>query len=314
MESRRNLNRLAYYVAIVEAGTITAAADRLGISKAVVSKQLQLLEEELGTVLLLRNTRRLQPSETGQIFYEQVKAVLLRADEAFDTITEVSGALRGRLRIAAPVDFGTSYIAPLISRFCAVNPAVEINLSLSDMRLDMIEQRCDLAFRMGELVNSSNLSHKLGSFSDIAVCSPKFLSKNKIAKPEDLQFQPFIANQALENPTSWSFRHGGRTSKVEMRPAFTTNNSMAIREAVIAGHCFAILPDFLVSKNIAAKQLVRLLPRWALRTGGIYVVSPPGRMKANVARTFLDLVYSKFRSYPLSHPSPDFDDGQVIAV
>ena len=274
----------------MEEGTITAAAARLGLSKAVVSKQLQLLEEELGVALLLRNTRRIQPSEAGRTFYSQAKAALVQAYEAFDTVAEHGTRLKGKLRITAPVDFGMTQLAPLIARFREVHPSIELELSLGDAQVDIIEQRFDLAFRIGWLRDSSNLARKLGSFSEIVVCAPRFLTEQQIAAPEDLQSLPFIANQVLDAPTRWSFERDGEVRRVELRPAITMNNTMAIREAAMTGACFAILPDFLIVEELATRRLTRLVADWSLRAGGVYVVSPPGRLRSRAAHAFLDTV------------------------
>ncbi|MEM9279765.1 MAG: LysR family transcriptional regulator, partial [Pseudomonadota bacterium] len=158
---KHNLNRLAYFVATIDAGTITGAAEALGISKAVVSKQLQLLEDELRTPLLLRNTRRLQPTEAGLVFYEDARSALTHAENAYERIQERDNKPKGRLRITAPVDYGVSRIAPFLARFREAYPEVSVDLQLTDAQIDIIEERCDLAFRIGWLKDSTHLSRKL---------------------------------------------------------------------------------------------------------------------------------------------------------
>ena len=138
MISRFNLNRLSYFVATIEAGTITRAAESLGVSKAVVSKQLQLLEHEVGTALLLRNTRKLRPTEAGLVFYESAKGALTQAANAFEQVQERDKQPRGRLRVACPVDYGVSHVAPFAARFQEIYPNVEVELSMSDETVDLI--------------------------------------------------------------------------------------------------------------------------------------------------------------------------------
>ncbi len=290
MDNRYNLNRLAYFVATVEEGTITAAAERLGLSKAVVSKQLQLLEEDVGIALLHRNTRSMKPTDAGAAFYTKSKAVLIQATEAFDLVLERAQVPTGRLRVAAPVDYGVAHVAPLVAKFRDRYPRVDVELILGDDVVDLIDQRYDLAFRVGWLTDSSNLARKLKDFEELVVCSPETLKNHQITKPEDLATLPFIANLAIGGQTKWTFNRGRSAKTVEMQQAISMNITLAIRNTVLAGSAFTILPDLLVNQDIAEGKLIRLLPDWSLRTGGVYIVSPPSRLRSSAVQAFLDTV------------------------
>lgn len=290
MTTRYNLNRLTYFIATVEEGSITAAANSLGISKAVVSKQLQLLEEEVGVNLFMRNTRRIRPTQAGQSFYTEGKAALVCANEAFENILEHDSLPKGKIRVTAPVDYGLAYVAPLVAQFRNEYPTVSIHLDLRDEQVDIIDQGYDLAFRVGWLNDSSNLARKLQEFQEIVVCSPTAVKQASIRRPEDLHKLSFIANHNLKSPNLWIFQRMDEIQKLEIKAALSINITMAIKEAVINGNSFAILPDFLVKKELHEGKLIRLLPKWSLRTGGIYTLSPSGRRRTKALRSFLEMV------------------------
>lgn len=292
MNRRHNLNRLAHFVAVIEEGTITAAADRLGISKAVVSKQLLTLEDEIGVGLLIRNSRHLSPTDAGREFYTRAKSVLEQANEAFDAVTSGIAEPKGLIRVTAPVDYGTMHIAPLVAEFARLYPKVEVDLMLSDERLDPVEQRFDIAFRVGWLEDSSNLARKIGTFEELAVCAQDCPILPKVLTPADLSKIPFIANKTLMSQSQLLFTRGNDTIEVSTNTSVSMDVSIAIRNAVQQGGGFAILPDFLVAEDLQSARLVHLLPQWHLRSGGIYAVFPPVKFRSTAVQTLLDKTIS----------------------
>ncbi len=246
METKHNLNRLAYFVATVEAGTITGAATALGISKAVVSKQLQMLEHEVGTSLLSRNTRHMQPTDAGRAFYEDAKSALTLVNNAFERVQERDNKPRGTLRITAPVDYGIAFVAPFAARFRESFPDVNIDLQLSDDRVDIIEERYDVAFRIGWLADSSNLARKLLDFEEIAICSPDTFAKARIERPRDLSPLPFVRTKALTAVDEWTFTKEDEEDVATINVVAEVNNTLAVRAFVAECFSYTILPDFLL--------------------------------------------------------------------
>jgi DNA-binding transcriptional LysR family regulator len=285
-----NLNRLEYFVAIAEAGTITAAAERLRISKAVVSKQLQLLEAELGTALVVRNSRHLRLTGTGQSFYEAARASVAQAEEAYAMVQQGRSAPAGNLRITAPLDLGISYVAPVVAAFRAEYPAVTVDLTLSDARLDPVESRFDISYRVGWLADSANVARKLADFQQVAVAAPGFAEAHGMpGQPQDLAPLPFVEHRALARPLSWRFAQaGGSSVEAEMRPALSADVTPAIKAMIQAGAGFSILPDFFVREEMARGTLVRLLPQWQLPSGGIYAVYPPTPYRSAAVQKFAE--------------------------
>jgi len=288
---RNNLNRLAHFVAIIEAGTITGAAETLGISKAVVSKQLQLLEQDIGAPLVVRNTRHLQPTDAGRQFYEDAKSAITQANNAYERVQERDNTPKGVLRITAPVDFGVIYVAPFIAQFHDKYPDVKIDLHLTDNVVDIIEDRYDLAFRIGWLTDSSNLARKLLDYETIAVCSPKTAKRINAKHPQDLNDVPFINSEVFSSQSFWTFERNGKSENVTARVVSEMNINLAIKACVIEGYSYTIFPDFLVQQELNDGRLEHLLPDWSMRKGGVYTVTPPSRIRSNALQRFLDMTY-----------------------
>ncbi|WP_170335970.1 LysR family transcriptional regulator [Ruegeria arenilitoris] len=289
--AKSNLNRLEYFVAIAEAGTITAAADRMRVSKAVVSKQLQLLEEELGATLIVRNSRHLNLTEIGQSFYAAAQASVAQAEEAYAMVRRGNAEPSGTLRITAPLDLGADYVAPVVAEFRRMHPAVTIELTLSDVRIDPVEARFDIAYRVGWLSDSANIARKLGEFRQIVVASAEVI--NELGDPDtpsDLSNFPFIEHRALSSPLRWRFSgQTGETIDVEMKRALSADVTPAIKAMTLDGAGISILPDFYVRKELADKSLIQLLPDWTLPSGGIYAVYPPTQYRSSATQRFSKL-------------------------
>ncbi|WP_282096225.1 LysR family transcriptional regulator [Epibacterium ulvae] len=295
MSRRPNFNRLAHFIATVEAGTITGAAQVLGISKAVVSKQLQLLEEDVGTPLLLRNTRHLQPTEAGRIFYEDAKSAQTQANNAYERILDRDKTPKGKLRVTAPVDFGVSYVAPFVAQFQEVYPDVGVDLHLTDGVIDIIEDRYDLAFRIGWLSDSSNLARKLMDFNVIVVCSPQTAKRLNVKEPRDLASVPFVRSEAFPEKMEWVLEKGKQREVLTTQVVSTMNMTLAMRAYVAKGFCYTVLPDFLMQDDVKQGRLTRLLSEWSLRSGGVYTVTPPSHVRSNALERFLDLAHQKIK-------------------
>ena len=198
-----NLNRLAYFAAVVDAGSFTRAAERLGITKTVVSQQVARLEAELKTALLLRTTRRVEPTEAGRLLHARCIMILREAENAVDELAQTNAAPMGALRVAAPNDYGASMIAPLAARFARKYPACSVDLILSDTKIDLIANQIDVSIRVGWLNDSNLQARRIGSFQQLLVAAPDLAASLNTNKPDELAAAPFIANGALSEPLLW---------------------------------------------------------------------------------------------------------------
>lgn len=290
-----NLKRLAYFAAVVETGSFTAAADRLGITKAVVSQQVARLERDFRTTLLTRSTRRVQPTEAGLAFHQRCARILREADEAFDELAEVSEAPSGTLRLTAPLDYGISAVVPAIAEFTRRHPQCKVQAALSDQSLDLMSGQVELAIRVGWLTDLQLQARQIGSFRQVLVAPAGWRSRMaRLKEPADIAALPFIANTALRDPVRWRFvRAKAEERRVTVHPAVFLDATLAVREAVLAGMGLSVLPDFAVAADLAEGRLVPVLPAWQLPSGGIHAVFPAARFRPAKVRAFVDLLVER---------------------
>ncbi|HSV52952.1 MAG TPA: LysR family transcriptional regulator [Burkholderiaceae bacterium] len=287
-----NLRRLSYFVSVVETGSFTAAAERLGITKAVVSQQVARLESEFRTSLLVRTTRNVQTTETGQTFYLRCAMILREAEDAFDELAEGKADPSGTLRLTAPFDYGVGVVVPVIAAFTRRYPACKVDAILSDQTLNIMSGNIELAIRVGWLAETSLQSRKIGSFRQLLVASPIMGPQvAQLARPEDISRLPFIANTALRDHMRWHFSLNDiERQVVNVQASISLDATLAVREAVCQGAGLSVLPDFAVADDLAAGRLIQVLPQWHLPSGGIHAVFPAARFRPAKVRAFVDLL------------------------
>lgn len=287
-----NLRRLAYFVAVVETGSFTAAAERLGITKAVVSQQVARLESEFRTSLLVRTTRKVQPTELGHAFYQRCALILRDAEHAFDELAETSAEPSGMLRLTAPFDYGVGVVVPAIAAFIQRYPACKVDAILSDQTLDIMSGKIELAIRVGWLADTSVQARKIGSFRQLLVASATMKSQlARLARPEDIAKLPFVANTALRDHLRWNFSlNKTKRQVVNVQASIFLDATLAVREAVCQGAGLSVLPDFAIADDLAAGRLIQVLPQWLLPSGGIHAVFPAARFRPAKVRAFVELL------------------------
>ncbi len=286
-----NLNRLAYFAAVVDTGSFTRAADRLCITKTVVSQQVAKLEAELKTSLFIRTTRRVEPTEAGRLLHARCVMIFREAEDAVDEVTRSNAAPAGVLRIAAPNDYGASKIASVIATFTRKYAGCKVELLLSDTRVDLVANQIDLSIRVGWLDDSSHQAKRLGTFRQFLVAAPSLATSLILNEPEDVASVPFIANLALKEPLVWRFtKEDFDRRTVRMQQNITSNSTPAVLAATLAGGGISVLPDFLAGEHVESGQLVRLLPDWNLPAGGIHVVYPAARFRPPKVSAFVAML------------------------
>ncbi|CAD0314767.1 LysR family transcriptional regulator [Xanthomonas hortorum] len=287
-----NLRRLAYFVAVVETGSFTAAAERLGITKAVVSQQVARLERECRTSLLVRTTRKVRTTELGQSFYQRCAAILRDTDDAFDALTDTAAEPSGLLRLTAPLDYGVRVVVPAIAAFTRRYPACKVDAILSDQTLDLMTANIELAIRVGWLAESSLQARKIGAFRQLLVAPSTMTAQLAgLTAPQDIATLPFIANTALRDHQRWHFAHATHAPQsVDVQPGIFLDATLAVREAVCQGAGISVLPDYVVADDLAAGRLLHVLPQWQLPSGGIHAVFPATRFRPAKVRAFVDVL------------------------
>ncbi|SDO58148.1 LysR family transcriptional regulator [Phyllobacterium sp. OV277] len=286
-----SFNRFIYFVTVVDMGSFTAAADRLGVAKAVVSHQLSKLEEELGTALLIRTTRRLRATEAGRRFYERCIIVLREAENAIDEVSSETGTPAGTLMLTAPLDYGAKIVAPAVAIYLERYPQMKVDLKFTDVKFDLVDNELDLSIRVGWLEDSSAQARRIGTFEQHLVCSPAYAARMRSANhPEVLEDAKWIANGALKEPLRWLFSSADKTVTITGKPVVTANGTEASYVCVLAGIGLAVMPDYQVADDIAGGRLVQILPDWSLPSGGIHAVYPPAKFRPARVRAFVDIL------------------------
>jgi DNA-binding transcriptional LysR family regulator len=290
-----NLRRLAYFVAVVETGSFTAAAERLGITKAVVGQQVARLEQEFRTSLLVRTTRKVQATEAGRAFYQRCALILHEADDAFNELAEASTEPSGMLRLTAPFDYGVGVVVPTIAAFTQRYPACKVDAILTDQTLDMMSGNIELAIRVGWLAETGLQARQIGSFRQLLVASISLAPQlSGLTRPEDIAKLPFIANTALREHLRWNFSLSQTEHQsVAMQASIFLDATLAVREAVCEGAGLSVLPDYAIAGDLASGRLVQVLPQWRLPSGGIHAVFPSARFRPAKVRAFVDLLATR---------------------
>ncbi len=285
------LEALATLVAVVEAGSLTAAAKRLGLAKSVVSKRLTDLEQAVGTELIRRSTRLARPTDAGLAFHRRAKKILAELDVAMEEAGGKDGPLRGPLRVAAPLTFGWLYLVGPLVAFAQANPEIELALDCDDKRVDIAQGGYDLAIRIGRLADSALLARKIAEAPGVLLASPTYLARRGApTRLDDLESHECIAYANAPTIHHWSFVEKGSERQVSVRPRVSVNSGEVILQAAIAGLGLAILPRFMVADALRDGRLVSLLPQTPPTGSAIYVLRPPGTELSRKVRALIDLL------------------------
>jgi DNA-binding transcriptional LysR family regulator len=281
---------LRTFVNVADAGGVSAAARRLGVSKSIVSRRLFRLEAELGVQLLARTTRGAALTEAGVTFREHAARVRAEIDAALETILP-AGELRGRLRIAAPLSLGPTHLAPVLAEMALRHPQLHVQASYSDRFVDIVGEGFDCAIRVGYLNDSNLIARRVGVLTGTLVASPDYVREHGAPEtPNDL-----LGHQALMQGTeAWQFMDGNKIISIHPQGRFKADNGTALVAAAVAGLGIAWLPDHLIKSHLDSGALVDVMPRYPVPTAGIFVVRPPGQHPTRKVRVLTELLIERF--------------------
>ncbi|GAP39004.1 LysR family transcriptional regulator [Piscinibacter sakaiensis] len=286
-----DLDSLQVFAAVAEAGGFTAAAARLGRTKAAVSLAVRQLEARLGVPLFVRTTRQVRPTEAGQRLHAECRPALDTLREALARAASPQATLEGTLRLTAPVTHAAGRLADVIAAFAERHPGVRVELHTADRMLDLVAEGLDLGLRMGQLRDSTLRATRLGEFEQVPVAAPGYLARHGLPRtPSELAGHAWIALSLLRTPLTWTFTaRDGRRESVRLRARLQVNGSSSLLALLERGAGLSVLDGPSVAQALADGRLVRLLPGWSLPRGGIYAVFPPGRHLDPRVRAFVAL-------------------------
>lgn len=293
------LTRMRAFIEVVEAEGFSAAARKIGRSKALLSKYVRELEDELGALLLNRTTRRFSLTEAGHTYYRRASEIVREIDSLADTVRDSAGDVRGRIKLTAPRTFSDAPIGQSLIDFVKAHPDIVLDIHLDDRFVDLVEEGFDLAIRITRLEDSSMIARRLSPFALKICASPETLARHGVPDvPQDLAGLPCIIDTNGRWLSNWPFmRESGEMFSVTVSGPLEANSPLTTRAAAIAGLGFASLPDFIAQPALDSGQLVSVLDDRVPRGGGIYAVYPHRRYLPAKVRVFVDYLVHWFKQH-----------------
>ncbi len=293
------LDDMLAFIKVVDTRSFTAAAERLNLSKSVVSRRIAELENRLGARLLNRTTRKLSLTEVGQAYYERCSRILTDLEEAEQAVADLHAAPRGRLRVNAPVSFGMQHLAPAIAEFLARYTSIEIEMDLNDRYVDLIDEGYDLAVRIGRLRDSSLIAKRLAPARRVVCASPAYLEQHGTpATPEELINHNCLIYTNVPAAEQWQFRVGEEMRTVRVSGSLRANNGDLLHAAAVAGVGIVVLPTFMVGQALSSGALKTLLLDCYTSESNVYAVYPQNRHLSPKVRAFVDFLADRFGPRP----------------
>jgi len=289
------------FMRVVEAGSISAAAERLGIAKSAVSRRLSDLEKHLGVQLLRRTTRRLNLTDTGRSFYDRCQRILADLEEAEAAVSQAHGLLQGRLRVAAPLSFGVRHLGPAIAEFMQRHPQVRFDLDFNDRQVDLLAEDIDVAIRIArQLEDSSQIARRLWTSRVLLCASSDYLRSHATpVTPADLATHQGLLYSNAPDPALWTLRGAdGRDYSVRVQEQPRSNNGDFLRQAAVAGAGLLLSPSFIVHESLRRGELVAVLPEYHHEELHAYALYPQTRHLSQRVRAFVDFLVERYAGVP----------------
>ncbi|MCG9696402.1 LysR family transcriptional regulator [Shewanella sp. Isolate11] len=292
------LDTMRAFTAVVQEGAFAKAAEKLGISPQLVSKYVSQLEEQLKVRLLNRTTRRVNVTEAGLAYFERCQQVLIDIEEMDNALTDLSDNASGTLKISAPMSFAIGHLPDALTAFQQQYPEVKLHITLTDKKVDLLEDGVDVALRIGRLASSSLVAKKLAPIKLVICASPSYLQQHGTPEtPQDLIEHNFLHFQYSDLNYVFS-RFGEQFSALKVPSDFSCNNGDMIVAAAIKGRGIALQPTFLVCEALKNGQLQTLMPHYTPEPLGLYGVYAHRKFLASKVRCFINFLSQYFGDKP----------------
>ena len=294
------LEGMRTFSAVVTEGSFSRAAQRLDRSPQLVSKYVAQLEARLGVRLLNRSTRKLSVTEAGQAYFDRCQGIVAEVDDLEDAVGNMAAAVRGLLKISAPMTFGMHHLTPAIAEFQSTHPELRIDLALDDRVVDIVSEGFDLAIRIANLEASSLVARRLAPINLVVCGSPAYFDKRgRPQTPKDLVDHECLGYTYSSDRDRWRFTSdAGAEEDIQVSGRFCANNGDALRTAAIAGHGLVLQPTFIVGDDLRAGRLVRVMTDYTVTPLGVYAVYAHRQFLSNKVRAFVEFLGSYFGAVP----------------
>jgi DNA-binding transcriptional LysR family regulator len=298
-----DLEAWAIFAKVAETGSFAKAAAELGISQPTVSKALTRLESRLKTTLFHRTSRRMSLTASGQASLERAARILSEGEAVEAEVTEQSKNLRGPIRIAAPMSFGVSHLAPALPAFMALHPDVAPDLHFSDELIDMVADGFDVALRISNLPDSSLLARRLCTVRLLLVGAPAYFAQHgRPSHPRDLATHRALRYMHTRTGEAWRFQHAQLGEFSQVVPAtLRANNAEGLIPALRAGLGLALQPEFLAWQDLQSGLLETTLDDWQVPPIALHIVTPPGRARPARVQALIEFLAVHFAQAPWAH-------------
>ena len=282
------IQQLTVFTRAADGGSFSRAARELGLSQPSVSRIVSELEARIGVKLVLRTTRRLTLTDAGAAFLTRARGILLELEDAEDVARGID-SLRGTIRVALPVLFGTRAVIPRLPEFLARHPELRVKLMLADERQNLVVEGADVAIRIGPLDDSGFGARKIATTERWVAATPAYLEARGVPRtPADLAGHECIFGPGGSGRERWTFARAGKTVSVAVRGRVRTDSGAGMFACLMAGMGIAIASDVMSGPEIESGALVRLLPGWAMEGGDVYAVFPTGPRPSAKVRALVD--------------------------
>ncbi|GAB1576646.1 LysR substrate-binding domain-containing protein [Bordetella petrii] len=300
MKKLPDLEAWAIFAKVAETGSFARAAAEFSLSQATVSKAISRLEARMKTMLFHRTSRRMTLTESGLSALEHATRILEEGEAVEAGLAEQSASLRGPVRVAAPMSFGLSHLAPALPPFMDAHPDISLDIEFSDELVDLVANRFDLALRISTLADSSLLARRLCTVRILLVGAPAYFERHgRPRHPRELAEHRALQYAYSRHGPSWRFRHlrhGEFTQSMEA--ALRVNNAEALGHALLAGLGLALQPEFLAWPDIQAGRLETVMEDWQVEPIALHILTPPGRRRPARVQAFIDYLAGRFSNQP----------------
>ncbi len=284
------------FVAVIDAGSFTLAADRLNIPKANLSRKISRLEKQLGVILLERTTRSQHITEAGRHYLVHCRRISQELELAEASISQVLNEIKGQLRIGVSVGMGHEIIKPVLGEFMRQNTAINLQLNLLNSRVDLIEEGYDLVIRIGELEDSRLIARKLGKVCRKIYASPDYMKQHgEIKSIEQLNQASFLLMSSIQNTERLLLTSKEKQCELSVKPRMLVDDFLILKQMIIEGLGVAVIPDYMCETEVANGSLVQVLPSWGMPDVDVYALYPKHRLSLPKVKAFFEFIQAVFK-------------------
>lgn len=288
------LNEIVVFQRVVQSGSFSAAARQLDMPKSTVSRKISDLEEQIGARLLQRTTRKLGLTDAGRIFYEHAVRIVAEVEEAEQAVGRMQAAPRGLLRVTAPLSFGM--LGPVAAAYLCAHKEVQVEIVCTDRLVDLIEERFDVAIRVGRLADSSLVARALGSIKRVLVATPGYCKDHGTPRtPAEISKHSCIVFGVGASPNLWTLEGGGPRTEVRVEPRLVANDFDMVLSAALTGVGIAWVPEFICAEDLRKGKLRRILPEWSSAETPVHAVYPTARGLSPKVTAFIEFLGKRLK-------------------